>query len=377
MIESPAFEVVPDPPADLRVSVAQLSPTNAFYTNAYIAYRRDLGDLPYLLLVRKDGELIAGCTAFEKTGRLGRSLEITSLPGIGDNEFDCFWDGLRSFCKARGITQLSVHTFSSPASRIPSLQGERWRKRRVEYKLGLLGPDLWKHMRKGHMWNVKQGRKAGLTVRIAIDQEACIEHARLIEASMTRRMDRGEEVSNRSDPDKHWALVRTGAAKVFQAVRGGHVVSSNLVLLSARGGYNHSQGTNREGMAEGAAHFLIYEIATILRVQSFEVFNLGGTDQLESGLERSKNEFGATTTRLELESLCLSEGSCAPHYPSYDHFHASSDDDGADCPSDGAVPNSWTPLMRLSALELTSGVPIGLAPQPVRCMASVHRTEIP
>jgi hypothetical protein len=298
------LEVVPKPSTDLGATIAALAPANPFYTNAYISYRRALGYEPYLLMVREQGKLIAGCTAFCRSGRLSRSLEITSLPYLNDRE--SFWTGLWGFCSQIGVTQLVVCTFASPAGEIPALQDECWRKPRVEYTLGLVGPDLWKHIRKGHLWNIKQGRKAGLTVKESTDHEACVAHAQLIEASMNRRINRGEEVSVPAKAADYWPLVQSGAGKLFQALYRDHVVSSNLVLLSKIGAYNHSQGTNPEGMEMGAAHFLIYEIANALRDQSFEVFNLGGTDQLKSGLERSKDGFGATTTKVELESAAFS-----------------------------------------------------------------------
>jgi len=298
------IEFVADPATELCDRIARLAPANPFYTNAYVAYRRSLGHEPFLLLLRNNEEVVSGCTAFLKSGRLDRSLEITSLPRLGDGEV--FRQGLSQFCRSKGVSELVVCTFASPSVAVPRFENEHWRKWRVEYALGLVGPEFWRSIRKGHMWNIKQARKSGLTIRTAADHDACVTHARLIEASMTRRSSRGEEVSIRSDAERHWALVRSGVAELFQAVRAADVVSSNLVLLSAKGGYNHSQGTSPEGMAIGAAHFLIYEIANTLRDRSFEVFNLGGTDQIKSGLERSKDGFGLTTTKVELESAAFS-----------------------------------------------------------------------
>ena len=298
------FEVVPAPGPELCAALARTDRTNPFYTSAYVSYRRALGDDPWIVLVRSGETLVTGCTAFCRSGRISRSLEITSMPRLGDAA--AFWSHLRAYCKQRSVTELLVCTFASPAGAIPPLHNEIWRRPRVEYALGLLGPDLWKDIRKGHLSNIKKGRKAGLALKVATDYEACAEHARLIDASMSRRLNRGERVALAADAKAYWPLLQSGTGKLFQAVRDGHVLSSNLILLSEKGGYNHSQGTSPEGMAVGASHFLLFQIACALRESGFETLNLGGTDQLDSGLERSKDGFGATTSRVALEAAAFS-----------------------------------------------------------------------
>jgi hypothetical protein len=156
------------------------------------------------------------------------------------------------------------------------------------------------------MTNIKKGRKAGLALNVATDYAACAQHARLIAASMSRRLNRGERVVASASAEAYWPLLQSGAGKLFQAIREGHVLSSNLILLAEKGGYNHSQGTGPEGMMVGASHFLMFQIACALRDLEFEELNLGGTDQLASGLERSKDGFGATTSRVGLETVSCS-----------------------------------------------------------------------
>ncbi len=102
-------------------------------------------------------------------------------------------------------------------------------------------------------------------------------------------------------------LVRSGCGRLFQALQDGVAVHCYLILLSAKGAYNHSQGANQKGLATGAPHFLIHELVEALkRDHAIEVFNIGGTDQLNSGLEQFKSGFGATTSRLELEAAQFS-----------------------------------------------------------------------
>jgi lipid II:glycine glycyltransferase (peptidoglycan interpeptide bridge formation enzyme) len=98
------------------------------------------------------------------------------------------------------------------------------------------------------------------------------------------------------------ALLETGAAALFQAIQGGSVLSSNMILLAPQAGYNHTQGTHPDGMACGAAHFLLREIALHLKAEGKRYFNLGGTDQLEGGLERFKTGFSADTLVVAVDA---------------------------------------------------------------------------
>ena len=291
-------ESPPSPQLTSRLSASDR--TNPFYSTQYLAYRSADGFQPWVLYLEERGEIVAVCSAFMKSGKLSRLLEIPSLPNLPDN--DSFWQGLKKFCNGARVSDLLVNTFASPKSRIPLLSKENWRKRRCEYVLECQHPDLWKQIRKGHWYSVKKGRKAGLILCHGTDAKACQEHARLVSESMMRRLNRGEAVSWTRDTDQLLAITRNGAGEVFQALLDGKVVSSNLILLAEKGAYNHSQGASKEGFDCGAPHFLLYETVNYLREKSFEIFNLGGTDQVNAGLERFKSGFGATTSRVELEA---------------------------------------------------------------------------
>ena len=124
---------------------------------------------------------------------------------------------------------------------------------------------------------------------------------------MSRRGKRGEAVTDTAPLDALGALIDSGAGELFQAVHDGTVLSSVLVLMAKRGAYYHSAGNHPKGMALGASHFLIQEIASYLRERSFEVFNLGGSDQTNPGLSRFKAGFGASVVDLEEADFFLSE----------------------------------------------------------------------
>ncbi|MFQ6006958.1 MAG: GNAT family N-acetyltransferase [Woeseia sp.] len=297
------FSAETNPSKELQMEVEAFAPANPFYTSTYIEARRLLGFQPCVFTLRQDGQLRTACTAFMKSGFLNRSLEITSLASIPDS--DAFWEGLQQFCRKVRVSYLEVNSFASTSVDIPSLPGEIERRIRWEYVLELQKPGLWDRLSSNHVRNIKRGRRAGLQVRRAVDALACREHARLVEASMNRRESRGESVPEDIHAHRFVAITHSGAGELFQVTLAGKVLSSLLVLLADQGAFYKSAGTSSEGMACGASHFLVHEIANILRARSMELFNLGGTAQLNTGLERFKAGFGATTVKLEAAQFFL------------------------------------------------------------------------
>lgn len=290
------FQAIGNPSGDLAARIAALAPANPFSTPAYVASQRELGFEPWALCSTRGDELVHGCYAFARSGRLNRDLEITSVEAPPDGEF---WDGLLRFCREDGVTKLQVGSFASSAARIPHLDGEVGRRRRVEYVLDLDGTDLWSALGSNHRRNVKRGRKADLELRRVSTPEVAAEHARLMRASTQRREERGEEVHNVRELDSLRALLRHGVGEVFQAVGNGEVLSSMLVCRAERGGYYQSAGTTPEGMQNGASHFLIHGIAERLQEQGAKQFNLGGAEAENPGLQRFKAGFGAEPVELE------------------------------------------------------------------------------
>lgn len=294
-----------EPSKELCKEMTALVPTNPFYTSPYIESRRVLGFQPWVLLLQRDGQTISACTAFMKSGYLNRSLEIHSLPVIPKSESETFWGGLVQFCRKVQVSYLEVGSFASIDAVIPTLPGEIGRRTRWEYVLELKKPDLWDKLSSNHKRNIKRAQKAGLQLRCVRSEEACQQHARLMVTSMERRKNRGEEVSESVQTQNLLAITQHAAGELFQVVLDDKILSSVLVLTANRGGYYHSAGTSPEGMDCGASHFLVYQIAETLRNRSMESFNLGGTDQVNSGLERFKAGFGTTTVQLESAKFFL------------------------------------------------------------------------
>jgi hypothetical protein len=295
------FVAEADPTESAISRIAETDAINPFYTYPYSAYRAASDFQPWIFKIADDDSLQSGCVCFMKRGRLSTLLDIPSLPALG-GAAEAFWKGVMVHCARHRVTDLAVQSFASSEAKIPRLVREDWRKTRCEYRIGL-GNDLWERMRKGHSYSVKKARKSGLVLSRGLDKEACLAHQRLVHGSLTRRQQRGESVVLGEEGGDVERLLRSGCGQLFQALQDGVAVASNLILLSAKGAYNHSQGANEKGLATGAPHFLIRELVEVLkRDHAIEVFNIGGTDQLNSGLEQFKSGFGVTTSRLELEA---------------------------------------------------------------------------
>ncbi len=237
-----------------------------------------------------------------KSGRLNKLLEIPSLPGALPAG-SAFWEGVECFCREARVTVQSINSFASrPGGNDPPLHGLAFRKQRWEYVIDL-GENLpRKKMRKGHAYEIRRGNKAGLVLRRSSDPRECDRDLELLEASIERRNRRGEQLTNidRVQSVSYSAMLESGAAELFQAVKDDRVVSSNIILLAPSGGYNHTQGTNTEGNKCGAAHFLLHEIATALSGEGRTKFNLGARIRWE--LVSSASRRGSVAKRFASNS---------------------------------------------------------------------------
>jgi hypothetical protein len=284
--------------------VASLAPTNPFLTPPYVAARTSLGDHAWILGLQKDGRWTAACLAFLKAGRLTKSAEIPSLPSLSCEQA-IFWHGVLAFARRHRIWELFLESFASPYVALPTLAGDQVSRVRYEYILDLSTGNLWQTLLQNHRRNVSRAQKEGLVLRRISDVQACEMHSRSILASLQRRAARGEVVAAHGNARFHRALIDCGAGELFQAVRGNQVLSSVLVLKAAQGAYYQSAGTLPNGMACGASHFLIHEVAQVLKAENIHFFNLGGAGADDLGLRRFKAGFGARELRLEAVELIL------------------------------------------------------------------------
>jgi RimJ/RimL family protein N-acetyltransferase len=259
---------------------------NPFHTAAYANAMRALG---------REVRMLPDALCVIERGRLSVRLEIPSLPPSAARPE--FWQGVEELCRQEGVTDIEALSFASPPIELSPLAGEVERATRTEFVLPLLSADQLK-LSSNHKRNIRKAASAGVTVRRTRDSVEWLKaHTALMAHSAERRTARGEHVEMSTDIAPYRALLENGAAELFQAVRGEQVLASVLVLRSARMAYYHSAGSSAEGMNLGASHFLLHEIAQILKSEGIEQFNLGGAPE-DSTLARFKSGFGALPVRL-------------------------------------------------------------------------------
>jgi hypothetical protein len=297
------FESVPSPTAQQIQVVADVTPQTPFNIPAYAAACAAVGYVPCVIALRDDSGILDGCIGFLKKGRLLRRLEIVSVPSPSASQI--FWSGLLRFSRDAGIGEIEVQSYGSCHTDIPPLPGELLRRQRNEYLIDFRSTSFPENISTNHRRNANRARKAGLIVRRTSEPIACGVHLDLLQSSMQRRVDRGEDINGAHSGFFLEALLRFGASELFQAVRDNRILSSILVVRSDKSAYYHSAGTSPDGMNIGASAFLICETALLLRNEGVDLFNLGGASSGENGLQRFKAGFGTKEIKLEAATISL------------------------------------------------------------------------
>jgi hypothetical protein len=295
------FRSTPVPPASLIEQLAASDPTNPFHTPEYASASRSLGVRPCFISLCNGNDVVSGCIGFFSGSFLRRCLKIPSLPILPDPP--TFWQGLLKLCRESGVWLLQVDSYASPEAEIPRLPGELLRRNRREYILDLGRENVLDGVSTQHRRNISRAVKAGLCIRRVRDESGCAGHLELIDASLERRAKRGETI-DRDKAVELLALLASKSGEIFQAVDGGRILSSILVLRSSKGAYYQSAGTLPDGMQLGASPFLISQVADILKHEGAQVFNLGGAGEDSPGLQRFKAGFNVREIPLEAASFC-------------------------------------------------------------------------
>lgn len=288
---------------ELVTCAATMAPANPFVTAGYLAAQAALGFTCWGMgIEEKDGPTTI-TFGFLKRGRLNASLEITSMPPVDTGS--PFWRGLHEFCRIHRVTRLTVNSFASPCADIPPLGRETDRYSRTEFVIDLMTPDLLANVSRSHRERIKKARKLGIELRRSTAIEDLPQLSALHNASMLRRLGKGEQVALQDEPQHLSALLAAGCGELFQAVRGTEVLGAIFVLRASAGAYSCSSGNSAEGMKCGASHFLTYETARALQEEGLSVFNRSGARPHETGLREFKQRFGAREVTLESAAFDL------------------------------------------------------------------------
>ena len=287
------------PSRELLVALSGLHPESPFCTPEYVQSRAQLGETP-VLLGRMNGEgLQSGSVGYVSRTGLVRTLEVPSLDALADQ---AGWVALLKHARRRLVAIVDLNTHASRAGKIPSFPWPTTRRNRVEHIMDLQQPV---HLSSQHGRAVKKAAAAGARmVRVSV-ADAAVLHQRLVNASMSRRMARGEAVGHVEAALEARALLAAGAGELVQVTVAGEALSSILILRSARSAYYHSAGTNPAGMEVGASPFLISACAQMLAAEGRSTFNLGDATEENPGLLRFKRGFGGYAVPLDAATVEL------------------------------------------------------------------------
>jgi hypothetical protein len=292
------FVAHPEPTRGECDELARKHTNNPFFKFEWALDERLLSGCPWLLATGAAGHIEDGCIGFIRDGFSERTLTIPSAPPVGD----AFWEALCNFCVAECITLVRLNSYASSLAVLPGIGQELQRTERFEFLLPLMNSsddELLSGASSTHRRLIRKAAKAGLVLRKAVKSDALGDHMRLTGASFDRRRARGELVPTQLTEDAIGPYLRSGWCELFQVVERDQVVSSMTIAKAKSGAYLHTSGSSEAGMAMGASHFLVFEIAKLLRSAGIDEFNLGGVTDLSSGLARYKSSFGCKVVRSE------------------------------------------------------------------------------
>lgn len=268
------------------------------------------GAQAWIFSLLAEGRCVGAAVASLQRGRMRSSLNLTLTAELPDR--DAFWDGVMAFVRQHDITNLWVESvgFPAPAESLPEMAGEHHRFSDVKlYVVDLERDDPFSAFSHGTKSTIKKARKNAAEVVVLPPFEAVARHCDLIEASLARRAQRGEQIKNKDYTDYVNSLLEKGAGRLYQAAIGGAVVSSKFVFFLGDAAFWDSSGTSPEGMRLGASQFLMFEMMQLLRADGLRVLNLDVASVGAGGLGAYKAGFGADIGQLERVDV-----DCSSHY---------------------------------------------------------------
>ena len=300
----PRFELIRGAEEARLLQLANREPENPFVTPAFVRGQSLLGFTPCLLGLWTADEMQTGCIGFFKKGRMTSSLDIRLLPDIAADSL--FWLGLMRACKAIRVWDLTVCAVTHRPDPIPLLGPVTYEETGTEFFLRLGEKPDPTSLGSNHRRNLVKAEKSGLVLRRTSSPDAIATHVMLMNLSMERRHERGEDVAVNIRQTYYRQVLSSGAGEFFQAVHpDGSVLSSVFLLRAAAGSYYQSAGTSPQGMSLGASPFLIWRTAELLRHEGVTCFSLGGTPPENTGLQRFKSSFGGEAVPFQTRTFNL------------------------------------------------------------------------
>lgn len=159
--------------------------------------------------------------------------------------------------------------------------------------------DLWKGVCRGHRSSINKARSIGVT----------IERRRPDDEGLNTFQEIYNETMKRNKANSQWYLppnyfrncvkcLTESHTSLFNAMYGGQIIASYLILHGFQTAYYHFGGSREEDFKLRANNLLIYEIAIWAKKKGYKWFHLGGGIHPNDGVYRFKAGFSKKQTGL-------------------------------------------------------------------------------
>ena len=272
----------------------------ALVHSAFQARSALVGNPMWLVAVRAPDGTPDFVFATLQRGRLRSELTVTALGKLPLQE-GC-WTVLEQLAENLAATSILVETITlEPTSRVPAVDGEAARYVGERLYVVDLADDGQAHGRlsKNTKRNITRASKAGIRIDVSTTASALAAHFELTGASIDRRAERGEDVTQRASAERVCKMLADGCGRLFQATLDGEALSSDFVFQLGGSAYYYDGGSSSRGIALGSSHYLMSEILSRLQSEGLHAINLGLARAGNEGLARFKEGFGARLAHVE------------------------------------------------------------------------------
>lgn len=205
---------------------------------------------------------------------------------------DEFWPAFRAEARALGAVSLFARLTLFEEDRLPWPEGMVELKRNVVRRLDLPADEIWRDYEHKVRKNVRIAERNGLRVTVDTEGVTLDDFLRIYEATMARV---GATDTYYFPPDFYERLIREvpGSVAFFHVQDGDRVVSTELVLVSARHIYSFLGGTDADAFRKRPNDLLKHEVIRWGSAQGKAAYVLGGGYDGEDGIFRYKKSFAS------------------------------------------------------------------------------------
>ena len=310
-------------PPDWAAAVHALDGT-FFHTPVSIPVSMRSGD-PLFATLRRDGAIQALALGGVTTCRLGKGRHVVmATPPVTALDYTETVDSLARALRRHRVAELDIESFGAVRD---TPIGQRPGRLRAEHIVRIRERDpqsIAATFSHNHRKYLKGSGKANWELRQLTGDDA---HAALNAAQQTaakRAQERGEQMGVAAlpkaahcdvfDPSKPWGL------SCFAAVENDEMLSVALIGWCNGTAYDLISGSTSEGYRRRAAFWLQWQILAALAAGGYNIYNMGGTGQVEEdpeapgyGLFQYKRGFGSELVRCRGGSWTFRPGHMALH----------------------------------------------------------------